>query len=77
MKMIKVVQGAVVGQFILFGVLGVAILLFAPDKMDSYGKLVGILFPIFLAQVVPALIGSPLTDAVRAWSAGKSPEPKP
>jgi hypothetical protein len=66
MKMIKLLQGAVVGMFVLFALVGLAVLFFLPDRLDAFGKLVGILFPVFLAQVIPALIGSPLTDIMRA-----------
>ncbi len=64
--MIKILQGAVVGMFVLMVVAGVAILFAAPDKLESYKGLISTLFPIFLAQVIPALIGSPLTDYIRA-----------
>jgi len=65
--MIKLLQGAVVGMFVLMVLVGLGVLFFAPpEKMDTYGKLVSIIFPVFLAQVVPALIGSPLTDILRA-----------
>jgi hypothetical protein len=69
--MIKILQGTVVGVFFIFCMVGLTILFGFTDKMEAYGKLVGILFPIFLAQVIPALIGSPLTDYVRALAEAK------
>ena len=62
--MIKILQIATVIQFLLFLWLGIGILLFATEKIDAYGQLMGIIFPFFLAEVVPALIGTPLKEAV-------------
>jgi len=64
--MIKILQGADVAVFLAFAIIGVIILITAPDVMPNYLALVNGLFPIFLAQVIPALIGSPLTDYIRA-----------
>jgi len=63
--MIKILQGSTVGLFVFIIVLGIIFLLFTPEKIAAYGQFVGIIFPIFIAQVVPALIGTPLTEAVR------------
>ncbi len=60
--MVKILQGAVV----LFS---------TESRMPQYKEFVGIIFPIFLSMVVPALIGSPLTDYVRARAA-KISDPK-
>jgi hypothetical protein len=64
--MIKILQGAVVAMFVLMVIIGLVVLFAAPEKMDAFLKLIGGLFPIFLAQVIPALIGSPMTDYIRA-----------
>jgi hypothetical protein len=69
--MIKWLQGAVVGMFVLMVGAGVGVLCAAPDRMEAYGRLIGILFPVFLSSVIPALIGSPLTDYMRAAGAAK------
>jgi hypothetical protein len=65
-KMVKVLQLAVVAMFVLVFAAGVLVLSFAPNRIDEFGQLVSMLFPLFLAQVIPALIGSPLTDYIRA-----------
>lgn len=72
MKMIKVLQIAVVAMFVLMVVTGVLVLALASDKMKAYESLVHTLFGVLLTMVVPALIGSPLTDAVRNLSAAKA-----
>jgi hypothetical protein len=64
--MIKILQGAVVLIFVLMAIMGVIVLFYAPESMEAYGKLLGYVFPIFLAQVIPALIGSPMTEYIRA-----------
>ena len=63
--MIKVLQAATVFQFFAFCVAGILVFALAPEKMDAFGKLVDIIFPLFVSEVVPALIGTPLTEAVR------------
>lgn len=63
--MIKILQGAVVFQFVLFGFLGLYVFFNMPNRITEFGSLVNIFFPIFLSQVIPALIGTPLTEAVR------------
>lgn len=69
MKSIKVLQTAVVAMFVTFALVGLGLLFLGTDKIPAYGQLVQILFPLFLAQVIPALIGSPLTEYVRARAA--------
>ena len=73
MKMIKILQGAVVAIFILMVCVGLAVLFYATEKMEAYLSLIGGLFPVFLAQVIPALVGSPLTDLIRAKAASIKP----
>jgi hypothetical protein len=69
--MIKLLQGAVVGMFVLMVAVGMGILFFATDKLQAYQGFVGTMFPVFLSMVVPALIGSPLTDYIRSSAAAK------
>jgi hypothetical protein len=69
--MIKLLQGAVVAMFVAMVAVGLGVLFFATDKMDAFGRLIGILFPVFLSSVIPALIGSPLTDYIRSSGAAK------
>lgn len=63
--MLKLLQGAVVFMFVLVVFCGLVVLFKFPDKMDPFREFVNIIFPVFLSSVVPALIGGPLTDAVR------------
>lgn len=65
MKSIKVLQTAVVAIFVLTAVSGVLVFWLRPEKLDDFSKLIGIIWPFFVAQVIPALIGTPLTEAVR------------
>lgn len=72
--MIKILQGVVVTMFAAMVVCGILVFLFAPVKLTYFQQLIGILYPIFLAQVIPALIGTPLTEAVRNLT-GKAIQP--
>lgn len=63
--MIRILQIATICMFVLIVGAGVIVLFFASDKMDAYGKLIGIIWPLFVAEVIPALIGTPLTEAIR------------
>lgn len=69
--MIRILQLSTVCLFALTVILGVILLLFASDKMPAYSQLVGTVFPLFVAEVIPALIGTPLTEAVRNLTAKK------
>jgi hypothetical protein len=69
--MIKILQLATVIQFFVFCISGVIVFIVSPERLDDYGKLVGIIFPIFITEVVPALIGTPLTEAVRNMTGAK------
>ena len=71
--MIKILQAVTVSMFALVAILGVILLLFATEKLAGYAQLVGIIFPLFVAEVIPALIGTPLTEAVRNLTAKKTP----
>jgi hypothetical protein len=67
--MIKILQIATVAMFVLVVGTGLAILFFATDKIAAYGSLIGTIWPLFVAEVIPALIGKPLTEAVRNLTA--------
>jgi len=75
--MIKVLQLATVLMFVAMVVVGLVVVFGAPDKIGAYGQLVGIIWPIFLMEVIPALIGTPLTDYMRAKAAALAPQPPP
>lgn len=64
-KSIKLLQTTVVIVFFLMFLVGLAVLFFLPDRIDVYKKLIDTLTPAFVAIVVPALIGTPLTEGVR------------
>jgi len=65
MKMIKILQGAVVLMFIAMVVTGILTLVYWPNKLDGYKTLVETIFPYFMSTVIPALIGKPLTEGVK------------
>jgi len=64
--MIKLLQLATVVMFVIIVVVGLVILFLMAEKMKEYKDLVGTIFPVFLTMVVPALIGSPLSDYMHA-----------
>lgn len=65
MRSIKILQAATVGTFILLVVIGLVILFFDYNRLDAYGRYINIIFPIFLAEVIPAFLGSPLKEVVK------------
>ena len=65
MKGIKVLQGATLGTFILFVIIGLVTLFAFPEKMTAYRDFIGAIWPIFVAEVVPAFLGSPLKELVK------------
>ena len=65
MKQIKFLQISITSMFILTILSGILLLIFSPDKLTGYKMLVDTLFPLFTATIIPALIGKPLTEAVR------------
>jgi len=71
MKMIKILQLTTVAMFVLTVLGGLGILFFRRELLLDYRTLVQTLLPMFLAEVVPALIGTPLTEAVRNLTARK------
>lgn len=73
--MIKILQATVCGLVALIALAGAAVLVLAPDRMGAFGQLVGIVLPVFFGSVVPALIGTPLTEAVRAYNERKAQAP--
>ena len=63
-KQIHILQFSTVMMFIIMVLCGIYILFFDTGKIDAFGRLINILFPIFITEVIPALIGSPLSKAV-------------
>lgn len=74
--MVKILQGATVALFVIVVIIGLVVLFSAEGRMAQYKEFVGIIFPLFLTMVVPALIGSPLTDYMRARSRAIGNRPK-
>ena len=65
MRSIKILQAATVGTFVLLMVIGLIILFFDYTRIDAYGQFINIIFPIYIAEVIPAFLGSPLKEAVK------------
>lgn len=71
MSMLKILQISTVVMFVGMVVAGVIILATNPALLPAYKELVQTIFPFFLVEVVPALIGKPLTEAARNLSEAK------
>ena len=65
MKGIKVLQWATVGTFLLFAGMGIALVLLAPERIPAFTQLLASIWPLFVAEVVPAFLGTPLKEFVR------------
>jgi hypothetical protein len=65
MKGIKVLQAATLGAFIIFVLAGFAVLIFAPDRMTAFKDLLSALWPLFVAEVIPSFLGTPLKEYVK------------
>lgn len=65
MKGIKVLQAATLGTFVLFVLVGLGILFFFPERMTAYRDFIGAIWPIFVAEVIPAFLGTPLKELVK------------
>ena len=60
MKGIQVLQWATVGTFLLFAGMGIALVLLAPERIPAFTQLLASIWPLFVAEVVPAFLGTPL-----------------
>lgn len=65
MKGVEFLQAATVGSFIIFVIAGFVVLIFAPDRMGAFRELLGGIWPIFIAEVIPAFLGTPLKDYIK------------
>jgi uncharacterized membrane protein len=72
--MLKILQGATVAMFVVMLIIGMVVLFAAPERMPAYKDFVGSVWPIFVAEIVPAFLGRPLIEAVR--NKKKEPEDK-
>lgn len=70
-RMIKLLQGSVIAIFVLIVITGVVVFIIAPQKLKELKELVDIVFPFFMAELVPAIIGTPLKNAVEALKSKK------
>ena len=64
--MLKILQGATVTVFLAVVFIGVLFLFTTPEKMESYGQFIGIVVPLFIAEVIPAFLGKPLKDYIQS-----------
>lgn len=60
MKGIALLQLATVLTFVVFVVTGLLLVIFAPEKMGAFTQLLASIWPIFIAEVIPAFLGTPL-----------------
>lgn len=65
MKAIRFLQFSSVAIFVLIAGSGAAIMWFLPAKLSDFKTYVGMIWPFWIGEVIPALIGTPLTEAVR------------
>jgi len=65
MKGIALLQLATVLTFIIFAGLGVFLVIAMPDRIPAYSQLLGAIWPIFMAEVIPAFLGSSLKEYVK------------
>lgn len=72
--MLKILQGATVGTFILFFIIAMLILFFAIDKLPSYLQIISYFSPLFIAEVIPAFLGKPLKDFIAGLNEKKKIE---
>lgn len=64
-KQVKFLQFFTVVVFIVIIVVGLVVLFLVPERMDKYKEFVGAIWPIFIAEVIPAFLGTPITEAVK------------
>jgi len=64
--MLKILQITTVSLFAATIITGVCLLFFAPDKLEGFSQLIGSVWPLFLMEIVPAFLGQPLKDFVKA-----------
>ena len=72
---IKFLQYSSVGIFLLVSIAGAAVMWFRPEKLPDLKEYVGMIWPFWVGEVIPALIGTPLTEAVRAFAARPEKDP--
>ena len=65
MKGIQVLQWTTVATFIIFAGMGIALVLLAPERIPAFTQLLASIWPLFVAEVIPAFLGTPLKEFVR------------
>ena len=64
MKGITILQWATVGTFVLFTGIGISLVFFLPDRIGSFTQLLQSIWPLFVAEVIPAFLGTPLKNYI-------------
>lgn len=61
---VKVLQLSTVLTFIIFAGVGLALVIFAPEKIGPFTQLLQSIWPLFVAEVIPAFLGTPLKEYI-------------
>jgi len=64
MKGISILQWATVGTFVIFAGLGIGLVIAMPDRIPAFTQLLQSIWPLFVAEVVPAFLGTPLKNYI-------------
>jgi hypothetical protein len=64
MKGVKILQWSTVATFVIFVAIGITILVVDPTRMTAFSQLLTAIFPLFIAEVVPAFLGTPLKNYI-------------
>ncbi len=63
--MLKLLQIATVVMFIALAIGAILFIAIAPEKWPQYREFITTFWPLFVAEVIPAFLGKPLTEGVR------------
>jgi len=74
MKGIKLLQLTTVLTFTVFCMVGLSIVIFIPEKMPAFVQFLGAMWPIFIAEIIPAFLGTPLKEYVKTKKAAQCVE---
>ena len=64
MKGISILQWTTVGTFVIFAGLGIGLVIAMPDRIPAFTQLLQSIWPLFVAEVVPAFLGTPLKNYI-------------
>jgi uncharacterized membrane protein YccC len=65
MKGVQVLQLSTVITFVVFVLSGFAVLIIDPHRMSAFTQLLTAISPLFIAEVVPAFLGTPLKEYIK------------